>query len=488
MHLDKIVDRRSGYYMAMYSAHASIIENIIGKRGKVARLIVDAGGLKAPKGSYKRKEIFFNYLAATGKTLHAKVIYLDKPRVLSLWTGNLRYNTWANQENIIITKEISKKQGNMVTEWFYSCHKGKHLIVFVENGKVVKITSTSKSIWESFKSKCQGAVDGEDKLSVYAFSPWGSLTFIKQISGFLGKGRLKKLNLYTRSASQKYPLWVDGIADQAGECNSYIRNTETLPHYKCVFITKGERHREKVVFAYIGSANLTKAAFFKKTNIEFGLLFSGIRKNDDVERIFRVIRRSQNWEEREYRGAKNAPEDESWEINEDDDNTDNFKIRAISKKLCKKLALKRWQLKLESMYRKDKVLKLLGCALRVQAVLKGIFDLHVVFGKLSFDLSIKRESEVEVFSKMDEERLIKDLVRGSGGDGWGGGGGKGTSEESNEKKVYNLKFPMHDCITDKKLLKEKADILNKLVQVPLTGDAKKLVYLWLPIVRHMGRV
>ena len=48
MHLNKIINQRSGYHIAMYSAHASIVENIIGNMGKVAKLLVDAGGLKAP--------------------------------------------------------------------------------------------------------------------------------------------------------------------------------------------------------------------------------------------------------------------------------------------------------------------------------------------------------------------------------------------------------------------------------------------------------
>ena len=146
MHLNKIINQRSGYHIAMYSAHASIVENIIGNMGKVAKLLVDAGGLKAPKGSFTDRKIFDNYEPITTRTLHAKVIYLDKPRILSLWTGNLRHNTWAQQANITITRQISKKHASQVLRWFNSCKDGKHLIVSVENAEVADISGTSSNI------------------------------------------------------------------------------------------------------------------------------------------------------------------------------------------------------------------------------------------------------------------------------------------------------------------------------------------------------
>jgi len=88
MHLNKIINQRSGYHIAMYSAHASIVENIIGNMGKVAKLLVDAGGLKAPKGSFTDRKIFDNYEPITTRTLHAKVIYLDKPGIYATTPGH----------------------------------------------------------------------------------------------------------------------------------------------------------------------------------------------------------------------------------------------------------------------------------------------------------------------------------------------------------------------------------------------------------------
>ena len=123
MPIKKLINKNSNYYIAMYSAHASIIENLIGKRGTVKKLIVDAGGLKVPRGSCKNKTIFKYYLPETKKTLHAKIIYLDKPGTISLWTGNLRSQTLKSQENIVITKKVFAKSGQVIKKWFNQLNK-----------------------------------------------------------------------------------------------------------------------------------------------------------------------------------------------------------------------------------------------------------------------------------------------------------------------------------------------------------------------------
>lgn len=491
MPLNKIINQRSGYHIAMYSAHASIVESIIGNRGKVAKLLVDAGGLKAPKGSFTDRKIFDNYEPITSRTLHAKVIYLDKPRILSLWTGNLRHNIWAQQANIAITRKISKGHASQVLRWFNSCKNGKHLIVSIDNGEVRDIAGTSNNIWSVFKSKCAKLAKREEPLSLYAFSPWGSHAFVREITRLIGSKNLRQVNLYTRPASERHPLWIDATAKTTEELNRFTGKADSsspFPHYKAVFLTEGKKSSERVVFAYIGSANLTEAAIFKRINIEFGAFFSGIRKNSDVEKIFHDIKKRSNWEVREDPDTAKIKRDESDDVEEDGENTDNFQIRRIAKKLCIKLALRKWQHALESAYTDTKPVKVLGCSVKVISILDGLFYLDVRFGHLFFDLSIKRDKRDPVLSGKDiEEHLVKLLLSKSDGNGWGGGGKKGQSENPAKKRYFNLKFPMRDCLSDKALLKEKAVILKRLKSTTLSPEARTLVDMWEPIVSHLDK-
>ena len=182
MPVDNIININSDYYIAMYSAHASIIEKLVGENGMLRSLRVDGGGLKAPKGSYKDRSIFDNYLPETRKTLHAKIIYLDRPKILSLWTGNLRKITLYDQENIIVTQRLTHRAGSKVKRWFANHNQNKHLIIHVLKNGTAKVHSSGDSIWKN----CQSSLENlecnlEDKLSLHAFSPWGSGHFVKNI-------------------------------------------------------------------------------------------------------------------------------------------------------------------------------------------------------------------------------------------------------------------------------------------------------------------
>ena len=338
------------------------------------------------------------------------------------------------------------------------------------------ISGTSSNIWSVFKSKCAKLPKHKEPLSLYAFSPWGSHTFVREITRLVGSKNLRRINLYTRPASARHPLWIDATADIC-EDNALAR-----------FLTEGKKSSERVVFAYIGSANLTEAAIFKQTNIEFGVFFSRIRKNSDVEKIFHDLKSRSNWEVREDPDITKTKLDESDEVEEDGENTDNFQIRRIAKKLCVKLALKKWQQTLESAYRDTKLVKVLGCSVKVISILDGLFYLDVRFGQLFFDLSIKRDKRDPVLSSKDiEDHLVKLLLSKSDGNGWGGGGKKGQSEDPPKRRYFNLKFPMRDCLTDKTLLKEKAVILKRLKNTTLSPEARTLVDMWEPIVNHLDK-
>ncbi len=486
----------------MYSAHASIIENLIGDNGTLRKLLIDAGGLKAPKGSYADKEIFKNYTPETNKTLHAKIIYLDKLKTLSLWTGNLRKQTLNEQENIVITKKISDKNSKVVKKWFASSAQKEHLIINITNSSI-KAIRTKNNIWSRFKNSLENEqFRNTDELSLYAFSPWGSGEFVKKTVKQLGKN-LNKISLYTRPASEKAPLWIDTEIERKREkekekedlgIERYVKqNNAPFPHYKCVFITQEEGKKEKLIWAYVGSANLTKAALFKKSNIEFAVFFDKIRSGSEIDKIFNEIKKKASWKVREPLKSKKRSIDESeQEYGEDDDCQDNFEIRKLSKDLCKKLKTKKWQMKLEKGYKNEEEIKLNKCAIKVIAVLDGIFDLYIIHKekKLNFSLSIRRDKTGDIYSSKDAIKLLDELLEKSYSCTRVNKGNSRKIDAKNGaaiKPYRNMRFPIANFIIYKDFLSEKKKIMRKLLEAyeKLTVEDKKIVDMWKQILKEL---
>lgn len=481
----------------MYSAHASIIENLIGKNGVLKKLLIDAGGLKAPKGSYSDTAIFNNYSPVTNKTLHAKIIYLDKLKTLSLWTGNLRKQTLNEQENIVITKKISDKNCSQVKKWFTASEQKEHLIINITNSSISKVICTKNNIWSSFKKSLENEqFKDNDELSLYAFSPWGSSKFVKQTVAHL-RNKLTKISLYTRPAAIKNPLWIDTEIEKRNDnfrIERYVKkNDAPFPHYKCVFITRKDGKKEKLVWAYVGSANLTEAAFFKKSNVEFATFFHTIRIGSEIDKIFNEIKKRASWDKRmPLKSKKNSADESEQEYGEENDSQDNFENRRISKVLCKKLKTKKWQTKLEDGYRQDKQIKLNECAIEVRAVLDGIFDLHVSHKekKLNFPLSIRRDSTGDIYSSKDTKELVDMLLEKSEPVNRSVKGNSHKTSNKNEGGVIpprNMRFPMVDFILYKDFLTEKKKIMRKLSDAyeRLTDDDKKIVGMWKQILEEL---
>ena len=480
----------------MYSAHASIIENLIGKNGVLKKLLIDAGGLKAPKGSYSDKAIFNNYSPVTNKTLHAKIIYLDKLKTLSLWTGNLRKQTLNKQENIVITKKISDKNCLQVKKWFTASEQKEHLIINITNSSISKVSCTKNKIWSSFKNSLENEqVQDNDELSLYAFSPWGSGEFVKKTVKQLGK-KLNKISLFTRPASEKAPLWIDTEIEREKEdlgIERYVKqNNAPFPHYKCVFITQKDGKKEKLIWAYVGSANLTKAALFKKSNIEFAVFFDKIRSGSEIDIIFNEIKKKASWKLRDVKSKKSSIDESEQEYGEDDDSQDNFEIRRISKVLCKELKTIKWQRKLESGYRNEEQIKLNKCSIKVMAVLDGIFDLYVGHKekKLNFPLSIRRNNKGDIYSSNDAIELLDKLLEKSYSCTRVNKGNSRKIDTKNGtaiKSSRNMRFPMADFILNKDFLTEKMKITRKLSAAyeQLTNEDKKIVDMWKQILEEL---
>ena len=496
MPVNKIINKKSNYYIAMYSAHASIVENLAGKNGTIVKLHIDAGGLKAPKGSFSDKAIFKNYTPETNKTLHAKIIYLDKLNTLSLWTGNLRKHTLNEQENIVITKNISKENGKVVKNWFNTSPKKEHLIINFSQNKISKVVC-SKSIWNSFKANLKMIID--DNLSLYAFSPWGSSKFVKQTVAQL-KGKIIKISLYTRPAYKHDALWIDAEIENRNDnlrIERYVKKDDSpFPHYKCVFITRKDGKKEKLIWAYVGSANLTEAAFFEKSNVEFATFFDKIRSGSEIDKIFNEIKKRASWEERKHLKSKKNSVDESEQgYGEDDDGQDNFEIRRISKDLCKKLKAKKWQTKLEDGYRTEEQINLNKCTIKVMAVLDGIFDLYVCHKekKLNFPLSIRRDNIGDIYSSKDTKELVDMLLEKADSIPHADKGESRKTGNKNEAGVIsprNIRFPMANFILNKNYLTEKMEIIRKLSDAyeRLTDDDKKIVDIWSQILKSCGKL
>lgn len=498
MPVDNIINKNSDYYIAMYSAHASIIENLIGENGRLRNLRVDGGGLKAPKGSYKDRSIFDNYLPEIKKTLHAKIIYLDRPKILSLWTGNLRKNTLYDQENIIVTQRLTHRTGSTVKRWFAKHNQNKHLIVHVLKNGTTKVHRSGDSIWEN----CQYSLDNlefnsEDKLSLYAFSPWGSGHFVKNIAKKMKVKNLTKLCLYTRQESIENSIWIDTNIEKNNDLSieRYTKKANTsFPHYKCIFITKKTGRKEKIVWFYIGSANLTKAAFFEKKNIECAIIFE--KPDKRLSKIFTKIKNNNNWEERNPRKSKQKDinDSEDMEFQEEYDDHDNFLIRKHSKLLCYELKQKKAQSALETFYTQCRqyplIIKNYKYKISISSIHANMFDLIIDVGGYSFPLSIKRINSDVIHSQKDINQLMEDLLmRPKISFGKNNNNKlKGSTNIGNISR--NVRFPMFDFLSDKIFLNKKRNILDKLKpEINRLSDSndKNIINIWSQIIEQWNK-
>lgn len=477
----------------MYSAHASILENLIKNNGKIKKLIIDAGGLKAPNGSFINKNIFDNYFPSTKKTFHAKVIYLDTPNILSLWTGNLRKQTLSSQDNIIITNKISKTNGAKVKKWFNCFDKCNNLIINFSGQKVKTVKLTNNRIWDSFLENIENIkILRNEEIMVYAFSPWGCSKFVKEINKIFKGKKLIKIYLHTRQVMEQDPLWIDTGRNNPIIVRYVKRIDPPLPHYKCVFITsKKNNEKPKLIYAYIGSANLTQSAFFKHKNIEYAAFFDNIRKNSSLDKIFNKIKSKRNWKVRIPIKTKDYSTDESKQESSEEDNQNNFEIRKQSKKLCKSLQSTKLQKALENSYLNNEPLQYNDFTIKVFDCDNGIFNINVVYKKLDFDLSIKRNHvEKDIYSEKDVRVLFDKLLDKTSQSKESSKQNSKVIHKNNKphnKSFRNIRFPMEQMINNKELLKEKKNIISKLTNgYSKFNESDKIAFeLWSNIISKL---
>ena len=337
----------SKFYIATYSAHATILEKLNQGENQIDSLYIDAGGLIAPKGSAENGDFLQNYHSISSKTLHAKVI-LEKgeENILHLWTGNLRKTTSIAQ-NILMSFPLGKEQPKEIIDWMnqLNCSKAKHLI-FSSDGSNITTISQKEIMWDALKEQFPKQVS---ELKVHVFSPWGSIDFIHNLES----ARFKDIYVYTRYADNNDVIWID-LWNK--ESHKFIAKKKVpFPHSKCIFITN---RNDELIWTYIGSANCTNAAMLGDSNIEYGCFFDGKKANIQTKQIFNALKK-QDWKKRDKYVNQERTDDESeLEIKEkyegEYSNINNFIKRNWAKHLESKLLEKKVQVLLRECYLKNK--------------------------------------------------------------------------------------------------------------------------------------
>lgn len=484
----KIIDQADDYYIATYSAHASIIENIIGQKGNPRFIAVDGGGLVAHFGTYGRGGLFRNYSPVRNKTLHAKAIFLSSKCKLWLSTGNLRKHSRTNEINVQFVTDIPESLRLSVENWFKrGIQTGNHLIVDLDKDRVNKICSSSDNMWTHLQQrikKLQGSA-----FNVYAFSPWGSSQFIKELKLLLGP-KLKRFNIFTRHTTDNESCWADSNYAVSSESSGVymIKKGKPFPHLKCLFITASETaSSEKLVFCYIGSANLTKTALFTRNNIEHACFFKNPSSSGPARKLFMQLTRSRIWESRPHI-IKKGIKTEDPDFGECDFyDSDNFEERAFKKKLLTLFNQPKRQRWLLQIYQNGNFnrLKQPACEVRVDKISQDFF--HLEARRNTKELLFIDVSRIDRKPPpMNDSDVFNLLGRFYHLEKYGASESDEIQPEStNSKKVKkntyefkNFRFPIekfinnHDLIHDKKKILFEFNRLDQLKKNELLSNEK----------------
>lgn len=267
------------YWIASYSVHAQILDNILSaSNGKVHKLWVNAGGLRAPRMRYENSGMLKN-TCFSEKTLHAKVVLREFEKKLPeiwLWTGNFRKATFESQ-NILFSFPIHNDLEKL-KKWYSN---PSNSILFYSNGKTISkidIAKEEKCLWDYFVDSMKRCVKKNVEYKLHAIAPWGSTKFVKEV---LGLDFQADAYFYTRGEEPIVDLWVES-ADYG---HAFVPRKKWFPHLKCMFLTMNG----KIVWSYIGSANFTCAAMFNKgkfANVEHALFYEGESANRQNQELF----------------------------------------------------------------------------------------------------------------------------------------------------------------------------------------------------------
>ena len=339
------------YSIATYSAHGTIIKNMVGSDG-LNCLCINCGGFRCPRNCIDMFEddvsMFKNSVAITKKTLHAKVVLEEKDeRVdLWLWTGNMRQST-LDDRNVLLTIPLDTKNKQRTKKWFKKLASKKGILsnhlIYDER---VGVSSPKQTMWDSISNSIKNALKGnKERLKVYACSPWGSKEFVDSLCKHPSL-QGADISLFTRNVADKDVCWMDWAEDGV-ECN--VSKDGPFPHYKMIFITRECKGSEKIIWSYIGSANFTQSAMFSENNIEHAAFFYDESKR--FSDLLTDLKTKKIWRKRKkITKKKKIPEEdricESYDI-------DGFKYLDAAKKLSFLYEKKSCQKVLDDCYKEE---------------------------------------------------------------------------------------------------------------------------------------
>ncbi|MCQ2121620.1 MAG: hypothetical protein MJY78_07325 [Fibrobacter sp.] len=491
-------------YIATYSAHATILEKIVkGFDAQIEKLYVCYGGLKAPAASYDKSlhDKIFKGKAFSDKVLHAKVLLKDdgSRSALWLWTGNLRKSTNTSQ-NVLLSLPISGKHKNDVRKWFDKTPT-KHLVVHVGEAGITKIEQNSlffKAMKDSIKSLRL------TNLNAHVFSPWGSTSVLEKISGV---DAIQNISIYTRHALSN--CWVDYKDVGKKIVGRYVaKELNPFPHAKCLFL---ENSKKQTVWAYIGSANFTRAAMEtkeNKENVESGVFFEGVSACKSIYKsIIQMLRKESIWEVRN--GGRSGTYDDSDYSYEDEqgysvvDSSKGFELRKLKAEIESLFSSKKEQRKLEKIYCTNADGSFDYDPYKLQLVFVDDFFYHLLARRKENDDWVEVDVERKVQgpppasvreTSNEFSRLFNLITMGELNpekDSLPSQDEPPELPETDEKKSHsfvNVRFPIEKIVNNKKLIKEiksQAAKVKSMKIEALQESEKILLSNWLPLIERL---
>ena len=496
------------YFIATYSAHGTIIRNMVGSN-ELEYLCVNCGGFKCPRNCIDMFEddvsMFKKSVAITKKTLHAKVVLEEKDESadLWLWTGNMRQST-LDDRNVLLTIPLGKKGYVKTKEWFEKLVAGKgasanHLIYDERKG----VSEANGDMWtaisDSIKSVLKGNVSGE--VNVYACAPWGSKRFVDELCGHQSL-RGATIRLFSRNVPNDKFCWMDWSKNNV---SCFVAKGDCFPHYKMIFITQKHKSTEKMIWSYVGSANFTESAMFSEKNIEHAAFFYDSLKQ--FSNLLAELQSKKLWGSRTQLKIKKNEENTNEEELSESYDIDGFKYLDIAKKLSFLYEKKNCQKILDDCYKEE-----LKSAKQNRAV--QIWDYK--YGKCKFeffflgDIDYAYHLRVRLVPKdpwynIDIPRIISEAlpINPSTVDQkltslldipakWKKGkGSKKEKKNDNEKpkdiKRLNLRFPIERVVNDmnviEKLKKNLAKV--KIAEGSFNDEQRKKIAIWSKLIENL---
>lgn len=425
--------KKNKYWIASYSAHADILQRIVGENGNIEKLCVDCGGLRAPRGAKYRQGLLKN-LVLPSRTLHAKILLKEsdcKKYEIWLWTGNMRKATFESQ-NILLSFPIQKSIDKL-KKWFA---EPKDNLIFKTDGEYITdfFMQTESNLWSELENSIKKYV-GENlyDCNLYAISPWGSAAFVNSVIelGF------NEINLYSRYEDDCIPMWIDSFCSNRATKGWTANKSGIFPHMKCMFITKIDKNgQETLVWTYIGSANFTKKAMFdkgKNSNIEHALLFEEKKDNRCLNELFKSLTycysdsKEKGWMKRTLKTSlfKDGKYDESEDSLADErdvyENIENNERRKFCQEMLPILSQKSVQKRLDAFYKikhkkPNEWYKLSWYKKIYEIKINSIDDCYHVMARISkespiYDMDVPRIIEDDVpLNVTDAENLLNGLL------------------------------------------------------------------------------